>query len=998
MSRSKGIMYPPGDILNPTLGKTDYSYIILWMLNNNEYCEWSDFVVEISESTLSSHLRKLMNKNFVKKPERNKYKITKQGTERFNELTYNMSTGKRRLVYPPRTILNKRNYDHWILWMLYNNYSCKWIDFKQAPLSINQSALSNNINSLIEDGYIERENKEYVITPLGKSHYFTILKQYDLDRQSILEQQSRRVEEITEKTSEFFNRYNIKNQELKFRYINYVLTLDYSKVESTLKNEEDFNKILLFLAINHPDQYSNYISPEKFSQNYSIDITTLNYYIKEIVDNQFFKIKFFKIEEENGQVYYFQKNEPLEKILNAIVEKYITKFTYLNKFQDNPSLNIEFLLDKILKDICGYLFDVKFEIPLKNFLPEYIKYLAYNIETEKSLIDSEAKLEGFVWQNIFEEFLTFQPSSTPTETGKIDEYAYTLDKSIFSILDIFYTSKLKFLQTDEIQEIYGLKSVEIFDDLYELLYNYKVQKARELYEKNKEQLNELHKLILKDLLNTIEYNFKESINITNNIIKKYPKDVIGYLFQSITYFLMDDYENSLNIVEKGLKEAPNILLFCQKAQLFIKMRRAEEIISDLDENLSKHPNNIPLLRTKYIFFINHWISHKKSSENISNSINSAIKLKPTDQELLLLKSLSYVWMNKYQEAKKFIINKINLSILKKNPRIDTSALFILAFSYLARGKYKKVLKIINQLYEFYPDHPISIITKSIFQGYNLIYKFGFDQSNINTFLELMEAILSLEPLKYNKVQYLILKAIILHGIQQYDIAIDSLNTAIELIPDLNYLYLRKILFLTAINRDSEALKLIEELNLKIPQLKFNLGQLKTCILVKQKNYEDALKTTNDLLKIFIDKMEIINNKAIILAYLNKKEEALEAAEHLIQLNPNWSNSYDSYGIIHMFFEHYEQAIEKFEEAIRIDPASDFVFQTWLNLGLCYKKLKKYDKALESFEKGKLLTERMIPNLREFYFNEAFNEAEKNLSEIKIIIEKLKKGDHQHSEK
>jgi hypothetical protein len=31
----KSINYPPGEILNPTLGKTDYEYIILWMFNNN---------------------------------------------------------------------------------------------------------------------------------------------------------------------------------------------------------------------------------------------------------------------------------------------------------------------------------------------------------------------------------------------------------------------------------------------------------------------------------------------------------------------------------------------------------------------------------------------------------------------------------------------------------------------------------------------------------------------------------------------------------------------------------------------------------------------------------------------------------------------------------------------------------------------------------------------------------------------------------------------------
>ncbi|MFX0139143.1 MAG: hypothetical protein ACFFDN_36210, partial [Candidatus Hodarchaeota archaeon] len=435
MSKSKSTIYPPGEILNPILGKTDYKYIILWMLNNNDVCTWADFNAEISESTLSGHLKKLMNKGYVEKPEKAKYVITTIGRDRFSELTYDRKSGKRKLKYPPKAILRRRNYDHWILWMLFNNYSLKWSDFKQEPLSINQSSLSNNLKSLIDNGLVSRENKEYIITPMGKTEYFTILKQYDLDRQSILEQESKRIGEITEKTTEFFYRYKIEEDELKFRYLDLILKLNYSKVQSTLKNEEDFNKILLFLSINHPDQYPDYISPEDFSLKYGIDGTTLNYYIREIVDNQFFKIKFFKIEDEQGKIYYFQKNEPIEKILNAIVEKYITKFTYLNKFQENPTIDINLLLENIINDICGNLFNKKLKSSLKAFLPGYIKYLAYKIETEKKLVDIEAKLEGFVWQNIFEEFQTFEPTNVPI-VGEEDEYHYTIDSSIFKVLDI----------------------------------------------------------------------------------------------------------------------------------------------------------------------------------------------------------------------------------------------------------------------------------------------------------------------------------------------------------------------------------------------------------------------------------------------------------------------------------------------------------------------------------------------------------------------------------
>ena len=164
MSRSERVLYPPEEILNPNMGKkTDYGYVILWMLSNNTICEWSDFTAEISESTLSGNLKKLMNKDYIEKPEKGKYQITSQGRDRFSELVYYRKSGERKLRYPPEIITKLRNYDHWILWMLYNNESCKWSDFKQEPLLINQSSLSNNLNSLIENGFIARENKEYNI-------------------------------------------------------------------------------------------------------------------------------------------------------------------------------------------------------------------------------------------------------------------------------------------------------------------------------------------------------------------------------------------------------------------------------------------------------------------------------------------------------------------------------------------------------------------------------------------------------------------------------------------------------------------------------------------------------------------------------------------------------------------------------------------------------------------------------------------------------------------
>lgn len=986
MSRSEQIIYPPNDILNPIMGKADFEYIILWMLTNNDICEWSDFTAEISESTLSGHLKKLKNKGFIEKPEKGKYQITSAGTERFSELSYDKKLGKRRLKYPPKAILKRRNYDHWILWMLSNNYSCKWSDFKEEPLSINQSSLSNTLTSLMDNEFVSKENKEYIITPLGKTEYLRILKLYDLDRQSILEEESKRIEEITEKTSKFFKKYKIEDDELEYRFLNYVLKLNYSKVESMLKSEEDFNKILLFLSINHPNHCPDYLSPEEFSVKYDIDLTTLSYYIQEIVDNQLFQIKFFTLKDEQDSLYYFQKNEAIEKILNAIVEKYITKFTYLNKFKETDHIiDKDLLLENILSDVCGNLFNKDLKPALKEFLPEYIKYMAYKIETEKKLIDSEAKLEGFVWQNIFEEFQTFEPVSRQAgDVEKVQSY-YRLCSNIFDALDIFYLTKLNLINTNEFKEGFNLNKLEIFDQIKNALNKRKIIEAKKILESSSINFDSIEALILKDLVLTADNNFDESIKTTTEIISKFPKNYIGYLLQSITYFLLDNYEEALDIIEEGIERAPYILLGAQKAQLLIKMRDTEKALKIIDEKISNYPNSIPLLRTKFLVYLTDWNMLEKTSEDSLEIINSAIKLKPKDKELIILKSIYYCMIHNYKEAKQVIIDEIVFNYLKKNPRIDTAGLFVLAFSYVARGKLEKALGIVKNIMDQYPNHPISYLTKAFVLGYNLIYKFKLLEPNVDTFIGLIERAITLEKINYNKTKFYLLKAHILQGIGQYDDAIESIDRAIDMIPNQYYYYILKVVYLVGAKRLFEALEVIDDCIDKDPLLKKTLLQTKSFIYNQQKQYQEAYEVLEELSDLCPDNINCVNNKAVVLANLNRKEEAIEAAEHLISLNPKLGNSYDSYGEILMTFKEYEDAISKFEKALELEPTGWFAYWTYLKMGKCYQELGKYDTAMENYEKGKKIADKMFPPDKEVYEYEV-NEY---ISEVRSLMEQTK---------
>ncbi|MHA2183983.1 MAG: hypothetical protein ACXAAI_03205, partial [Promethearchaeota archaeon] len=632
-------------------------------------------------------------------------------------------------------------------------------------------------------------------------------------------------------------------------------------------------------------------------------------------------------------------------------------------------------------------FDERLKIPLRRLLPNYIKYLAYKIETEKKLVDSEAKLEGFVWQNIFEEFQTFEPSIFPIGTGQEDEIYYSMEKQVFDVMDIAFLSKLDFLKTVEVQEAYNLKNIELFEKIGNAIYKYKTSKARELLEGSDEDKDTLTYLILEDLILTAEVNLEDSLTLTDNIITHFPNEFIGYLLQSITYFLMDEYDNSLKVVDRGLEIAPNALLHGQKTQIKIKTHKGEQLLEFIEELLQQYPHNATLLRLKYLSYVTHWQCCVTDFNTPLETINSLIAGDPNNQELLILKSLYYCMVNKYREAKRFLIKEVELNILKKDPRIHTSLYFILTFTYIARGKFDKSLDIANQMIELYPNHPISHLTKALVLGYNLIYKFRFQEPDIDNFLNLIKKSIELDQHKYNITRYLQFQGYVLHGTRRYDKAIESIDTAIEILPTQNLLYGLKTYFLISSNKDSEALQLIDEYIANYPQLDNSLYKQKTFLYCKLEEFEKGLSTANIALEKYPKDVALVNNKTILLGYLGRKEETIETANYLISLNPSNGNSYDTYGEVLMTFGEYNKALQKLEVALSLEPTGWFAYETCMKMSKCHKELGNFEKALEYADKAKLLTEKLLPTEREI----SQPKIEAFLTEIRKLIGKPSKN-------
>ena len=1000
MSIEKTIKYPPGDVLKPKIGRNpNYEYIILWMANYNESCSWKDFKKEIGESTLSKYLNKLKEENFIVHSY-NRYQITKLGKSRFNDLSYDTVESRKKLIYPPKSILKKRNYEHTVHWVLYNNESLRWSDFRSEPLSINQSSLSKSLNSLKIKGIVINENKEYKITSEGRAQYSKMLREYDLDRQSILDEESNRIDEITDKTSDFFEKFEITDEELKFRFLNNILKLEYRKAEEFVL-EAEFNKIILFLSMNHPDQYPNYISPEEFSLKYEIKKTTLDFFIDKIVEERIYPVKFFKIIAEDAKIYYFQANGELEKILNAIVEKHITKFTYLNKFHstsENGSkiIDLEQVFNQILINISGFLFNEKLKSSVKKFLPEYINYLAYKIETEKKLIYSADKLEAVQWQTFQSVFQGYNAAPVLNGNGNGEQY-YRLEKILFEALDVVYLSKIDFVGEKEFEEEYiSAKNLEIFRKIVRLLNRNKIVKANGIFETNYTNFESVEKLILKDLIISSEKDFEASIKTSEKLISQKPESYVGYLFHTLALFGLNDFETALKIVEKGLTKSKHYSLLCVRAQILIKRAKAKKALKLIGRALVKDPKNIYLLRTKFIIFLTDEGCWDEFTEKPLDVINSAIALKPDDLSFYVLKAAVLCVMQKYKEVKKLLNREVNLSIVTKNPRIYTAAFFILAYSYFARGKFEKALNVGDQVIFQYDYHPTSYFTKALVIGYGLIYNIKMKKILEENFLELIKKALSLDPIKFHQAKYYQLMSDVFLETRGNDDAIETIDKALSLDPSNMGIFEIKIRLLMTNNKSDKAIALVSQLyDDKLIAKKDYNKSVSFLNFVKADNTKDpeermklinkSVKEIEPLIDLYPEDIGILNNLTILYGHLGRKEDAIRTAEQLLSLDPNNGNFADSYGEMLMLFDEYEKAIAKFERAIKLEPKGWFAFQTYLKMGNCYEKLLELDKAEENYLKGKVLTEKMHPLRRDMYFHK----ANEKLNGLRKLREELK---------
>ena len=316
--------------------------------------------------------------------------------------------------------------------------------------------------------------------------------------------------------------------------------MDYEKVKPLLKDEETFYKIILFLSINHPDQYPDFISTKDFSKTYKVKNTTLDYYIDEISEGKIYLLRFFKLKLPSGEQYYFQSDGRVERMLRVITENQITKVSYLDRLFSKQTKNVTAIdMKTIINDIsdkcCEFLFNRDLKASLRELLTEYIRYLAYKIETKTKLKETFDKLEGFIWQNITE---IFQSEISENLGDQYEDQIKEIDKKIElnpENLDLYYL-KIRIL-------IYFNKYKEAIRQLDDLL---------EEFPESEKDLKILKAAIFKRM-----QKIDTGLEIINELIQKFPKDNDLMCYKAYWLQYIDRKEEAIEIIQTLIKAEPN---------------------------------------------------------------------------------------------------------------------------------------------------------------------------------------------------------------------------------------------------------------------------------------------------------------------------------------------------------------------------------------------------------------------------------------------------------
>lgn len=149
------------------------------------------------------------------------------------------------------------------------------------------------------------------------------------------------------------------------------------------------------------------------------------------------------------------------------------------------------------------------------------------------------------------------------------------------------------------------------------------------------------------------------------------------------------------------------------------------------------------------------------------------------------------------------------------------------------------------------------------------------------------------------------------------------------------------------NDDAKVLELAYEMDKKYPNnadIKNFIGKMQS----KALDYNAALKSFDEAIKINAKNKWFYVNKATVQAENKQLEEALKTAESLISLYPNWSIGYNLKASFLHVLNQQSESLRIYGLAIMAEPKSALIYT---NRGNLYQEISKQKEAVSDYKKA-----------------------------------------------
>ena len=338
--------------------------------------------------------------------------------------------------------------------------------------------------------------------------------------------------------------------------------------------------------------------------------------------------------------------------------------------------------------------------------------------------------------------------------------------------------------------------------------------------------------------------------------------------------------------------------------------------------------------------------------------DSAISLNPNCKEAYLNKGIALNSLNNITQAIETFEQCIKLF-----PNY-TSALIGLGNSYLISGNFEKALSYFEQALKIKDQLPLALEGKCI-----CLYELN-KKEEVNQIIDELNKDNKKQE-NNDEIKYLI-KGNLAKDKNNFDEAINCYDKCLEKNKNSYEAYYNKALCEIALNNNENALNNLNEA-LNIKKLFPQALDAKGCLFYADKKYNEALECYNQLIEKYNSNDDYHYKKALILIELKDYDEAIKSLDKVLKLNQDHIKAMILKGNCYDFLSLNQEALETYEQIILKDKDSELAHQL---KGQNLLKQKEYEKALNEFD--------IVINLNQKNLDAFFFKA--------ICVNKLKRKD------